>query len=160
MTLYAILACDDEWGIGKNNALPWPKNPADLKWFKECTKDTVVIMGRSTWDSPDMPTPLPNRENIVVSSNPGIEGPCMVVTMVAVKKLIADFKKTDKQVWIIGGAKLVEGLLSRIDEIWISRIEGNYDCDVLLPKNTILNNFNKHSVENPQGLNIEKWLKS
>ena len=31
----AILACDDEMGIGRNGDLPWPHNPADLKWFKE-----------------------------------------------------------------------------------------------------------------------------
>ena len=64
----AILACDENWGIGKAGTLPWLHNPADLKWFKQMTTGSTVVMGRKTWDS--LPVkPLPNRKNIVVSSN-------------------------------------------------------------------------------------------
>ena len=64
----AILACDDEWGIGKNGDLPWPHNPADLRWFKNNTLNSVVVMGKSTWDS--LPRkPLPNRENLIVTTS-------------------------------------------------------------------------------------------
>jgi dihydrofolate reductase len=41
----AILACDEQWGIGKDGDLPWPRNPADLKWFKESTLNDTVVMG-------------------------------------------------------------------------------------------------------------------
>ena len=55
----AILACDDEWGIGKNGDLPWPHNPADLRWFKNNTLNSVIVMGKSTWDSlPRKPLPI------------------------------------------------------------------------------------------------------
>ena len=37
----AILACDDDWGIGKCGDLPWPHDPNDLKWFKE-NKDAYL----------------------------------------------------------------------------------------------------------------------
>ena len=50
MIVTAILACDDEWGIGKDGELPWPKNSADLKWFKSTTLNCAVVMGRGTWD--------------------------------------------------------------------------------------------------------------
>ena len=64
----AILACDEDWGIGKAGTLPWPHNPADLKWFKETTSGGVVAMGKATWDS--LPNkPLPNRNNIVITSS-------------------------------------------------------------------------------------------
>ena len=39
----AILACDDEWGIGKDGDLPWPHNPADLKWFKKNTINCCLL---------------------------------------------------------------------------------------------------------------------
>ena len=66
----AILACDQDWGIGKDGDLPWPHNPDDLKWFKEQTTGSVVAMGKRTWDS--LPTkPLPNRNNVVVTSSEG-----------------------------------------------------------------------------------------
>ncbi len=64
----AILACDQDWGIGKDGDLPWPHNPADLKWFKESTLDSTVVMGKTTWDS--LPVkPLPNRQHIVVAQS-------------------------------------------------------------------------------------------
>ena len=40
----AILACDEDWGIGKAGDMPWPHNPADLKWFKQNTTGGVVVI--------------------------------------------------------------------------------------------------------------------
>ena len=70
----AILACDENWGIGKDGGMPWPHNSADLKWFKEKTIGSVVVMGKSTWDSLPF-KPLKNRQNLIVTSSklePGI----------------------------------------------------------------------------------------
>jgi dihydrofolate reductase len=64
----AILACDRDFGIAKNGQMPWPKNTDDLKWFRSMTAGSCVVMGRKTWES-DMPKPLPNRVNAVVSSS-------------------------------------------------------------------------------------------
>ena len=64
----AIVAVDNNWGIGFNGDL-LEHIPEDLKYFKELTSGGVVIMGRKTWDS--LPKkPLPNRVNIVITSNP------------------------------------------------------------------------------------------
>jgi dihydrofolate reductase len=155
----AILACDEEWGIGKNNALPWPKNPADLKWFKSCTVGGTVVMGRNTWES-DMPTPLSDRTNIVVSSDTSLENDgCMVVSLSALRKLFSDFRTDEKEMWIIGGATLIDGVLPCLDEIWLSRIPGTFDCDVFLPSEKISNNFMLMSTETDNGVTIEKWIK-
>ena len=62
----AILAADADWGIGKDGTMPWPHNSDDLKWFKECTIDSTVIMGRKTWDSLPF-KPLSDRQNIIIS---------------------------------------------------------------------------------------------
>ena len=43
-----------------------PQFSTDLAWFKECTIDSTVIMGRKTWDSLPF-KPLPDRQNIIVS---------------------------------------------------------------------------------------------
>jgi dihydrofolate reductase len=66
MTVKAILAHDEKYGVGKNGGLPWPHNPADMKWFRECTDGHIVIMGRKTWESLGNKK-LPNRTNIVVT---------------------------------------------------------------------------------------------
>lgn len=68
MKITAILAMTNEGIIGKNNSLPW-NIPEDLKRFKELTTDQVVVMGRNTFFSlPEKFRPLPNRRNIVFSS--------------------------------------------------------------------------------------------
>lgn len=133
--IYAIFACDDNWGIGKDGSLPWPHNSADLKWFKQSTSNGTVVMGRKTWES--LPVkPLPNRRNIVVSSN----------EIAGVRTVTADLINStcyllSSPVWMIGGAKLLEHTIDVIDEIWLSRVIGDFDCDTVLPKDIILEKF-------------------
>ena len=125
----AILACDDEWGIGKDGDLPWPHNPADLKWFKKNTLNCMVIMGKSTWDS--LPRkPLPNRENMIITKAKqefGF-GDYEFANFSEAKSRILDIKD-QQNVWIIGGAQLIEGMIDLINEFHLSRINGNFSCD-------------------------------
>ena len=153
----AILACDQEWGIGKNGALPWPHNSADLRWFKDHTKNSTVIMGRKTWESLPI-KPLPNRENIVVTSGL-IKGPDVVVDMRSFYKILPQIK-FQKDVWIIGGAQLVEHCLDVIDEFYLSRIQSIYNCDTFLPADLIMDKFNLYDAEETDSdLYIEKWAR-
>lgn len=152
----AILACDQEWGIGKNGALPWPHNPADLKWFKENTVNCTIVMGRKTWESLPM-KPLPKRENIVVTTSSEVDGADVVVDVSGLLKLLPQINHT-KNVWIIGGAQLIERLLPYIDSIHLSRIEGVYGCDTFLPVESILDQFALDTVDNSD-LYIEHWIK-
>lgn len=46
----AIVAVDINWGIGCGGNL-LVDIPEDKKFFREKTKDSIVIMGRKTWDS-------------------------------------------------------------------------------------------------------------
>jgi dihydrofolate reductase len=147
MAIKAILAHDAKWGIGKNGDLPWPKKPGDLQWFKETTADGIVVMGRKTWES--LPRkPLPNRLNLVISSNwmdhfnpkpHGIYGGkdvCKIVTDVIQSRYIGV-----EDIWIIGGAQLVKSCLPIIDELWLNNVGGDYECDVFLPKEEIMEQF-------------------
>ena len=45
--MYAIVAVDEKWGIGRDNRLLFHL-PADLKRFKELTSGHTVLMGRKT----------------------------------------------------------------------------------------------------------------
>ena len=152
----AILACDENWGIGKNGVLPWPHNPADLKWFKENTVNCTVVMGRKTWESLPM-KPLPKRENIVVSSTK-VEGADTTVSMSQLTRFTLPKLKSASDIWIIGGAQLIKHLLPYIDSIHLSRIEGVYECDTFLPVESILEQFALDTVDNGE-LYIEHWIK-
>jgi dihydrofolate reductase len=155
----AILACDQEWGIGKNGALPWPHNSADLKWFKQHTNNSTIVMGRKTWES--LPVkPLPNRRHIVCSTKdiscfPGADA---VMNINAITQTLPYLSGGDK--WIIGGAQLIEQCLGVIDEFYLSRIEGVYNCDTFLPADLIMDNFNLYDAEETDSdLYIEKWAR-
>lgn len=152
----AILACDQNYGIGKNGDLPWPRNPADLKWFKECTVGGVVAMGKRTWDS--LPTkPLPNRNNIVItSSEMDRQGPYHFLTFNQAPSHLKSMAKL-QNVWIIGGAQLVHGLYPIIDEFWLSRIQGTYDCDTFLPVDIIEGSYSLYSSQLEGDVYVDKW---
>ena len=64
----AIMAIDEEGGVSKLGTMPWPKNIEDMRWFKSNTVNNLVIMGKLTWIDPNMPTPLKDRVNVLVTS--------------------------------------------------------------------------------------------
>lgn len=135
MTVRAIFASDIQGGIGKNGTLPWPKNSADLKWFKESTEHSIVLMGKNTWLDPKLPKPLPNRYNVVVSDS-GIDSidtrPNVLISRDKVKNFIDSI---DQDIWIIGGAVLLNSSIQYVEELWVSRITEKYDCDTYLTFN-------------------------
>lgn len=65
-----VVALNFQSIIGKNNALPW-RLKGDLERFKLLTNGNIVVMGRKTYESlPESKRPLPNRFNVVITSNP------------------------------------------------------------------------------------------
>lgn len=152
-----IFACDEQWGIGKGGQLPWPHNTEDLKWFKECTNDGVVVMGRNTWES--LPRkPLHNRINVIVTTQKLDDSLGSVVVSIGRLFEILPQMNYNKNIWIIGGAQLAESCLPIIDEFWISRISGVYDCDTYLPRTAIELCYDLYETEiKENGLHIEKW---
>ena len=158
----AILAHDSQWGIGKDGDLPWPKNSEDMKWFKECTNESVVVMGRNTWDSlPFSFCPLPNRYNVIVSNTLGTLDHLMVeVVKPDIYKSRLNILASTQDVWIIGGAQLINSSLDIIDELWLNNVQGDYNCDTFLPKEQITEQFSAASWEVKSFGTITKWIKN
>ena len=61
----AIVAVDNNWGIGKNNGLLF-HIPTDMDFFKKKTLNKVIVMGSNTLLSFPNSKPLKNRTNIVL----------------------------------------------------------------------------------------------
>jgi dihydrofolate reductase len=81
-----VVAADLEWGIGKANALPWPRLKGDMAHFRRVTSTAAegarnaIIMGRKTWQSTEMGgKPLPRRLNVVITRTPSLSVPEGVV---------------------------------------------------------------------------------
>jgi len=70
MKLAIIVAAAENNVIGKNNQMLWTL-PEDMRFFKNKTWGSPIIMGRKTFEALDS-QPLPGRFNIVVSRSSGI----------------------------------------------------------------------------------------
>lgn len=135
----AIFAVDANNGMGKDGSLPWPKNSEDLKLFKKYTYGNTVVMGGKTWRDPFMPKPLPGRTNIVVTSE-SIDIPEVITVSDNWKEFVVDYSK-DKEVYIIGGASLLEQSVDIIDEVILTKFTKSYGCDVKIDLNEFLKDF-------------------
>ena len=160
----AIMAVDDEGGISKNGSMPWPKNTEDLKRFKYTTINGVVIMGRLTWIDPQMPSPLNNRINVLVTSKspilyPGADKYIKGNLINNIKKIVLEYE--EKNIWLIGGANLIDQLFDYIDVFHLTRINGNFDCDKKLNINKISENMKiyKSSESSDKTCKWQIWMK-
>ena len=111
-----ILCVDLNGSIGKDNDLLF-KMKEDMAFFKEQTKNNIVVMGYNTWLSLNEKE-LPNRKNIVLTN----ENILNVETSNDIFKTISKYEKEDKDIYIIGGAYVYNECLRLkiVDEILIT----------------------------------------
>lgn len=125
----AIAACDINYGIGKNNGLPWPRNNEDMKWFKDNTDGGVVVMGRKTWESIGC-RPLKNRVNIVITRS-RIFGDYDEIYYGEMQKVLQNIEMNHKgkTIWIIGGSDVYRQALPFCNNLYLTQFKQAYDCD-------------------------------
>lgn len=97
----------------------------------------TVIMGSKTWDDPAFPKPLPNRHNVVVTSNLKMVGPHELVCGDPADIL----KMRNDSPIIIGGASIFTTFYPYIEELRLSIFTNRYECDTFIPLNVILYDF-------------------
>jgi dihydrofolate reductase/thymidylate synthase len=135
-----VVAADLDWGIGKDQSLPWPKLRGDLRHFKRITSTTstpgrrnAIVMGRKTWQSKEVAErALPDRLNVVVSRGelavpPGVIAARSLDEALAVRDV--------ETVFVIGGAGVLIEAIERRDlrYVYLTRIEEHYDCEIKMP---------------------------
>ena len=122
----AIVAVDNNFGIGFNGQL-LEHIPEDLKFFKELTSNNFIVMGRKTWDS--LPKkPLPNRQHLVITSNPAAyqnTENVLFVTMGQAKLIMKQQKGLT--FFVIGGGQIYEKLLPMCDTVYLTHIHKDYE---------------------------------
>lgn len=123
-----IAATDLNWGIGKDGGLLTHLS-GDLKYFKEKTSGKVVVMGRATLESLPNGKPLPNRTNIVLTSQPNFEKEGCI-TVHSMDELRDECLKYDSDdVMIIGGEQIYMQMMKYCDRLFITKIFETYAAD-------------------------------
>ena len=124
MEIILIAAVDKNLAIGKDGKIPW-KIKEDLKFFRENTEDTAIIMGRATFDS--IGRPLPKRKNIVMTRTfKGREG---VIEVNSSKDALEQAKSYSEKINIIGGEYIYKEFLPLATKLLITEI----DIEVISP---------------------------
>ena len=129
MIVSIIAAMDRNRLIGNKNQLPWHL-PADFAHFKAVTMGKPIIMGRKTFES--IGKPLPGRTNIVLSRNP--ETQFDGVLCVASFEEALDAVAEAEEVMIIGGSAIYEMLLPRINRMYLTYVDAEFEGDAWFPE--------------------------
>ena len=159
----AIMAVDEKGGISKGKSMPWPKNSIDLKWFKENTINNIVVMGRKTWEDPFMPTPLKSRINVLITNKNKelIEGADYYLSG-NVNNEIQNIQSEyiNKDIFIIGGSEIINLTFNLIEQFYLTRIYGNYNCEKFIDVSLIENNLNMiKKIDGDSTCHFEIWEK-
>jgi dihydrofolate reductase/thymidylate synthase len=138
-----IVAFCKNRGIGKNNVIPWNLKD-DILFFKTITTNNMVVMGRKTYESiPDKHKPLSNRLNIVLTRNPEkykSEHSNLVYTdSFNVFSVLNQYSLKYCNVFIAGGTEIFNLFYNKINTLYVTNIEKEYDVDTHFPQ--ITNDF-------------------
>ena len=113
--------------IGRDGKLPW-HIPEDLKRFKRLTMGTVMVMGRTTFES--LPGLLPGRRHIVLTRDPSWSEPGVEVAH-DVEEAIG--LAGGQSISVIGGAEIFAMFLPMADRIELTEVLADIEGDTLMP---------------------------
>ena len=124
----AIAVLDRNWAIGRDGKLLC-HIPGDLKYFKEQTLGKTLVMGRKTLESLPGGSPLPGRENVIISRTLPESDEYIVKRSV---EEVLEYCR-GKDVFIAGGETVYRQFLDYCDEFLITHIDEEFDADAYFP---------------------------
>lgn len=130
----AIVAVDNNWGIGKDGQL-LATISADLKRFKAMTTGNAILVGRKTLESFPEGKPLPNRVNIVLTANPDYQAEGCVICHSKEQALdcVKELEAQGKTVFICGGAAIYQLFLEDCGLFHVTKIDATFEADTFFP---------------------------
>ena len=140
-----IVAFCQNYGISFENNIPWYISE-DLKFFRKMTKNSIVVMGRKTFES--IGHPLADRLNIVLTKNPEeysknysvLELENLVfVNYQNVFDIINKYAFQYTNTFVIGGSDIYELFYDKMNTLYVTHVDKKYDTDKSFPK--ITNDF-------------------
>ena len=162
-----IVATDLFNGISKENSIPW-NIKLDQNYFFDVTtrvyqsnKKNVCIVGRNTWESLPM-TKLKNRIVIIVSNtmiNDNLPPDTYIVNSLTSSIDLCQ-KLNPGKIFICGGKRIYQESISKliIDEIYITKINGDYNCDNMFSQDDLDLSVYSHSNKSFETMDLNSGL--
>ena len=133
MSMTAIAAVDQNWGIGYKGDL-LISLPEDQKGvFRKYTSGNTVVFGRKTLLTFPGERLLPKRVNIILTRNKDFEkeGAVILHDREELQEYIASH--TDEKIFLIGGETVYKSMLDLCDEAIITYIHKEFTADAYFP---------------------------
>lgn len=126
-TIRAIIAIDEKRGLANEQGIPW-NLPSDRAYVRDKTYGSNLLMGYGTYV--EFARPLPGRKNLVVTDGrePLREG------FEAVTDLKDFMDDPPENLWVFGGAGVFKQAMDYLDEIYITQLEGDFNCTKFFPE--------------------------
>jgi dihydrofolate reductase len=121
--------------IGNKGVMPW-KSKRDMRRFVDLTEGLPVVMGPKTYLSlPDKSRPLPNRRNIVLTTNRDYQAPSGVLVAHSPRQAVeyaAVYEHHD--VFVIGGSMVYNSFLADwAQTLYVTYVWSEEDGDTHFP---------------------------
>jgi len=132
--LTIVVAVAENGVIGRDNRLLW-RLRTDLRRFRDLTWGKPMIMGRKTFQS--IGKPLPGRETIVLTRDPGFSADGVHVAhsweeAVALGSSVAARMGADS-VAVVGGAEIYALALPQVQKIFLTEVRTAPEGDAVFP---------------------------
>jgi dihydrofolate reductase len=144
-----IAAIDTKHGIARASQIPWDL-PSDRAYFKAQTLKFGgnILMGHKTFSQ--LNNPLIGRTNYV-ASHLLISLPNGVALVNNLESFLNNFRE---DLWVIGGESIYAQTIGRAQELYLTTIESDFNCDQFFPN---FNNFNLKSSNGPNKENNQTF---
>lgn len=150
-----IAAIDEKRGLAKNHKLPWDL-PTDRNFFRDSIASASGLMGWNTFaDNNHKPYKTSPNTFVITHRDAEYDG---VEIIHELDNFVEEFTK---DLWVIGGGDVFSQLLDKATHLYLTRVEGDYDCDVFFPEfedKFILEKQWPKQIENGIGYQIELWV--
>lgn len=150
-----IAAIDDKRGLANDQGIPWfGKIPGDTAQFRQKTLHSTVVMGFRTYQ--ELAEPLGDRRNLVLV-RPGTE---LRPGFEVIEDIKGFLEQSHNDIWIVGGASIYAQLLPYSDQLYLTRVHGDFGCTKFFPEFTSA--FQKieqtpEQTENGINFHFEVW---
>jgi dihydrofolate reductase len=137
MIISLVAAVGKQRQLSLNNKLPW-KIGDDLEHFKNLTLGHHLLMGRKTFQS--LGRPLPERKNMIISRNRGLE--------IGGGHVFSSFEEAlgfaeangETELFVIGGGTVYDFFIKNklSDRMYLTEIDYDGEADVFFPEINLL----------------------
>ncbi len=132
------MVIDAKRGLANERGLPWHL-PGDLAYYRERTKAGPIIMGYHTYQEQKVPLGHGTNYVFVVSGRPAKLRPGFVAVH-DLAQFLNNYRGASSpgspkgDIWNIGGARLFAQTMDMADELYITLIDGDFNCTKFFPE--------------------------